>query len=144
MKRGGDLGRPEFRKVEVPACNGIGQVGGMARAYGEFATGGQKLGLKPETLEALAIPAQAPTGGTLDEVLRIPTIFSLGYVKPFPDWRFVRSEKAFGTPGFGGAFAFADPDVQLGFAYAPNRSGFYLFDDPREKALRDAVYACLA
>ena len=38
----------------------------------------------------------------------------------------------------------ADPSEQLGFAYLTNRMGFQLFDDPREKAVRDACYACLA
>jgi hypothetical protein len=31
----------------------------------------------------------------------------------------------------------------VSFAYVMNRLGFYLNDDPREKALRDALYACL-
>src|SRR2546422_8109346 len=33
----------------------------------------------------------------------------------------------------GGAFAYADPDAQLGFAYAPNKMGFYPWNDPRDK-----------
>lgn len=52
---------------------------------------------------------------------------------------FGSSIKAFGIPGAGGAFAYADPDAQIGFAYAPNKMGFYPWNDPREKALREAV-----
>jgi hypothetical protein len=37
-----------------------------------------------------------------------------------------------------------DPDEGLGFAYVTNQMGFRLFDDPREKAVRDACYRCLA
>jgi hypothetical protein len=34
--------------------------------------------------------------------------------------------------------------LALGSAYDMNKTGFYLWDDPREKSLRDAVYRCLA
>ena len=77
----------------------------------------------------------------LDEVLRVETRFSLGYVKPFPAFRFgSTSDRAFGTMGLGGSFAFADPDTGTGFAYAMNRTGFHLWDDPREVALREALF----
>lgn len=39
-----------MQSIELPAANGIGQVRGIAKAYGEFAMGGAKLGIKPETL----------------------------------------------------------------------------------------------
>jgi hypothetical protein len=36
-----------------------------------------------------------------------------------------------------------DPDEQLGFAYVTNKMGFRIFDEVREKAVRDACYRCL-
>ncbi len=93
------------------------------------------------TLASLTDPAQPPTGGLRDLVLHVDTVFSLGYIKPFPRFRFGTSAgRAFGTPGAGGSFGFADPDAGIGFGYAMNRSGFRLWDDPREVALRDALY----
>ena len=41
------------------------------------------------------------------------------------------------------SFAFADPDARLGYAYVMNKLDSYLVDDPREKALRDAIYRAL-
>lgn len=137
-----DVGRPDLRTIEMPAVNGIGQVRALARAYGVFAAAGKELTLRKETLEALSAPARPPTETRIDEVLRLETSYALGFLKPFPSLRF-GSDKWFGTTGYGGSFAFADPVAEIGFAYAPNRCGYYLWDDPREKALRDAVYACL-
>ena len=37
-----------------------------------------------------------------------------------------------------------DPDEGLGLAYVTNQMGYQLFDDPREKAVRDACYESLA
>ena len=144
---GGELAVARFptraprRPTTAPAANGTGQVRAVARLYGDAAIGGAKLGLDKATLDALVQPAQPPRGGLRDVVLRIPTVFSLGYVKSFPRFRFgTTAGQAFGTPGAGGSFGFADPDTGVGFAYAMNRSGFHLFDDPREVALRDALF----
>ena len=64
-------------------------------------------------------------------------------MKPFPSFRFGASERAFGAPGLGVSFGYVDPDTRTGFAHAPNKLGFYLWNDPREKALRDAILRCL-
>jgi len=143
IKGPADLNRPEIWALEMPALRGVGQVRSIAKAYGEFATGGRELGITEETLDALIRPAAPPSQGLRDMVLHVDTSFSLGFIKPFPNFSFGTSEKAYGTPGFGISFGFADPDAQVGFAYAPNRMGFHNWDDPREKALRDALIRCL-
>jgi CubicO group peptidase (beta-lactamase class C family) len=132
-----------FLALENPAYTGIGQVRSMARAYSAFATGGSELGITSRTLEALTSPPVLPALGAFDEMLRLEVAYSLGFSRPGKWLQFGVSGKAFGTPGAGGSFAFADPDARVGYAYAPNRMGLYLFDDPREKALRDAFYQCL-
>jgi CubicO group peptidase (beta-lactamase class C family) len=141
-----NMNRREVRSVEVPSGNGIGQVRALARIYGEFAMGGPQLNLRQETLEALYAPPLPPSLGTRDKVLKSNMAFSLGFWKPASkaDYApFGSSGKAFGFPGAGGSFAFADPDAQVGFAYAMNKVGGYMWDDPREKSLRDAFYRCL-
>jgi CubicO group peptidase (beta-lactamase class C family) len=137
------LDAPEYRVVQNPAGGGIGQVRCVARAYSELATGGQVIGFSTATLDELAAPPRPPTVETRDQVLLTDAAFSLGFARPGPGFAFGSSPRAFGHPGAGGSFAFADPDLELSFAYAPNRLGHHLRDDPREIALRDALYECV-
>jgi CubicO group peptidase (beta-lactamase class C family) len=128
-------------EVEVPAGNGVGTARAIARAYSVFAEGGEELGIAPETLQALAAPHDFEPAK--DAVMGVPGSISLGFLKPGPQRTFGSSERAFGTPGAGGSFGFADPDARLGFAYVMNNMDYFMFDDPREKALRDAVYGSI-
>jgi len=128
--------------IEMPAGNGVGTARAIARVYSAFAEGGGELGITPETLALVtATPSVARPD---DEVLGVPSYFSLGFLRPGPTISFGSSARAFGAPGAGGSFAFADPDARLGFAYVMNKLDFHLADDPREKSLRDAVYRGIA
>jgi len=133
-----------LRTVEQPSADGIGEVRAIARAYSEFATGGQTLGLSRRTLAELEGPPVEPGQGPLDAVLGDSAYYRLGFFKPGPSPAFGSSEAAFGVSGLGGSTGFADPDRQVGFAYAPIRLGYRLSDDPRLKALQDVVYRCIA
>jgi hypothetical protein len=132
--------RPRVLAVEIPAGNGIGKPRAVAAAYGAAVTG--RLGLTSQTLDALVSPAQPPSGGLFDMILRAePTVFSLGYFKPAPQYPFEGSrDMAFGTPGNGGSFGFADLDRRIGYGYAPNRLAWGLPIDAREIAIRNAIY----
>jgi CubicO group peptidase (beta-lactamase class C family) len=127
--------------VEVPAGNGVGTARAIARAYSAFAEGGGELGITPATFAQLMAPPQLER--SLDVVLGVPGYFSLGFLKPGPAVYFGSSPRAFGAPGAGGSFGFADPDARLGYAYVMNKLDFYLQNDPREKALRDALYRAI-
>jgi CubicO group peptidase (beta-lactamase class C family) len=95
-----DPDRVVLREVEVPAGGGVATARGLARLYGEFATGGRRLGLRPETLDALSAPAIPPRGGSLDMCLKSPVSYSLGFMKPFPLYPF-GSPSAFGFDAHG-------------------------------------------
>jgi CubicO group peptidase (beta-lactamase class C family) len=138
-----DLDKPAYRAVEIPAGGGIGQVRSIARAYADLADGGRELGLSERTFEELTAPPRPPSRSQRDLVLWVPAAYSLGFVRPTGDFLFGRGRRSLGHPGAGGSFGFADPDAGVGFAYAPNRLGYHLRDDPREKALRDALYRCI-
>jgi CubicO group peptidase (beta-lactamase class C family) len=130
------------RNLEVPSGGAVGTARGIAHAYGVFAAGGQKLGLRQETLDLLAAPAIPPARGFHDECLKGEVQFSLGFMKPSRGWRF-GSERSFGSPGSGGSLGFADPAFGVGYAYVTSLMGTRFTGDPRDIALRDALYSVL-
>lgn len=136
----GDYNRDDVRAVEIPSVNGIGTARSVARMYGSAASGGGEVGLSTSTLDALTAPALSPSRGVRDKVMNVDVAYSLGFCKPVPHFAFGSSGRAFGTPGFGGSFGCADPDTGIGFAYVMNRLGFHLWSDPRELALRQALF----
>lgn len=135
---------PALRAVEIPSANGMADARSIAKLYGVFATGGHEIGLRKQTLDDLMAPPVHPSGGLEDLVLRTKTIFAMGFMKPDHDFDFGSTFNAFGAPGAGGSFGFADPDAKLGMAYVMNQMGGWLVNDPREKALRDATYRAIA
>jgi CubicO group peptidase (beta-lactamase class C family) len=137
-----DMNDRRSLEIEMPAGNGVGTARSFARAYSAFAEGGEEIGITPETFARVTAPPA--TARSLDVVLGVPSYFSLGFLRPGPEVWFGSSQRTFGAPGAGGSFAFADPDAHLGYAYVMNKLNFYLQDDPREKALRDAVYSSIA
>ena len=127
------------RNLEIPSGGGVGTARAIAHAYGVFATGGKELGLRPETIRELTAPAVAPTNGFFDEVIRDDVEHSLGFMKP-SETIHLGQPGSFGTPGAGGSVGFADPKAGLGYSYVTNKMGCVLEGDPRDLALRDAVY----
>jgi CubicO group peptidase (beta-lactamase class C family) len=130
------------RNLEVPSGGAVGTARGIAHAYGVFAAGGRELRLREETLDLLAAPAIPPTHGFHDECLKGDVQFSLGFMKPSENWRF-GSARSFGSPGSGGSLGFADPDARIGYAYVTSQMGTTFTGDPRDVALREALYSAL-
>jgi CubicO group peptidase (beta-lactamase class C family) len=138
-----EIWRPPYRGMELAAGNGIGLVRSVARMYGEFAAGGSALGIEPGILRDIEGQPDDLPRGDVDLVLCTPMRFRLGFSKPLGAWQFGTDARAYGTPGAGGSFGCADPATKIGFAYAPTAMGLRLWDDPRELALREAVYHCV-
>lgn len=137
-----DRDRIYTRNLEVPAGNGVTTARGLAHAYGVFAHDGHELGLRRETLDLLAAPAVPPQRGFYDECLKGEVRFSLGFMKPCANLSF-GGPRSFGSPGTGGALGFADPDAAIGYGYVTSRMGLKFSGDPRDIALRDALYGAL-
>ena len=143
FRRPADVDRKEYRTLEFPAGGAVGGARDVARAYAAFAAREPELGLSSGDARrdrraaadaAAGLARRGPAGGHR---------LLAGLRPPHGPFRFGASARSFGHPGAGGSFAFADPDREVSFAYVMNRMDFYLNDDPREKALRDAVYRCL-
>lgn len=133
-----DAGRIYARDLEVPSGGGVGTARAIARAYSAFAIGGE-LGLTKATLDQLAAPATPSTNGFYDECMKGEARFSLGFMKPCDVIPFGNTT-SFGSPGAGGAMGFADPTAGIGYGYVTSQMGTTLTGDPRDVAIRDAVY----
>jgi len=145
--RGSELPRDDARvyarDLEIPSGGGVGTARAIARAYSVFATGGRELDLRAETLRALAAPATPPARGFHDECMKSDDVqFSLGFMKSTREWPF-GSTSSYGSPGAGGSIGFADPAAGIGYGYVTSQMGTALTGDPRDVALRDALYAAL-
>ena len=127
------------RNLEVPSGGGVGNARAIAHAYSVFTTDGRELQLRPETLHELAGPAIPALHGFYDECMMGKVQFSLGFMKSSHGWLF-GNEGSFGAPGAGGSLGFADPQAGIGYAYVTSQMGTALTGDPRDIALRSALY----
>src|SRR5206468_6779602 len=103
-----------YLAVEVPAGNGVGTARAIARAYSAFAEGGAELGLTSETFALVTAPPAVTS--RRDEVLGVPSYFSLGFLRPGPQAFFGSSPREVGAARECGSLAFADPDRRIRYA----------------------------
>lgn len=131
--------------VSIPngSAHGFGNARSVAKIYNEFATGGKLLNIKKETLAQLEAAPTHPRSERMDLVLHVDIPFSLGFAKPSSFQNFGVNYRSYGTFGAGGSGGFADPEKKVAFSYVMNKMGTYIANDPRELALRNAVYDCI-
>jgi len=140
VKAAADFNNDELRVLEMPSVNGTATARSIAKLYGDAATGGSGLALSRAVRDDLEGPAAPPTKGVRDKVTHADMSYSLGFGKPTSKLVFGSSDRAFGWPGAGGSFGFADPDAGVGFGYVMNKMGFHMYSDPRELSLRQALF----
>ncbi len=128
-----------WRAADIPAGNGQATALSLARLYGLLAAGGGDL-VSPGGLRA----ATAERFDGVDASMSTPTRFGAGFRLGGPESRLGPNPASFGHTGWGGAFAFADPDAGLGVAYAMNRMLGYADDAVvRHDRTIDAIYGAL-
>jgi CubicO group peptidase (beta-lactamase class C family) len=119
--------------------------------YRPLALGGGVDGVALVGPEQLYRMGAVTAATSVDAVLLVPTRWTMGYVKgtdnrylPIADREGIfLPEEAFGHPGMGGSFGFADPRARVSFGYTMNRQGSGLGVNDRGQSLVDAVYQAL-
>ncbi|WP_460110300.1 serine hydrolase domain-containing protein [Streptomyces sp. YKOK-J1] len=135
-----------WRAAEIPAANGHGTARSVAALYGVFAgrgSYGDRRFLSPGAAERV----REGQGRCRDLVLGAgfegETEVGLGLWLSGPHGSYGPNPRAFGHDGFGGSCGLADPEAEVSLGYAMNRMGPHIADDPRKKALVNAVYSAL-
>ena len=132
------------RNLEVPSGGGVGTARAIAHAYSVFATGGRELGLRQETLDLLAGAGGSPDARVLRRVhegRRRAVLAGLHEADASLAVRQRRARSGHLAPAV--RWALPIRTAGIGYAYVTSRMGTYLTGDPRDVALRDALYAAL-
>ncbi len=148
---GFDPNSRDAHAAEIGSANGITNARGLAGMYAPLANAGELNGVRligRDTLQRMALCSVATHE---DATLRIPTRFSLGFMKAMDNRRLENaahcslliSEPAFGHVGAGGSLGFADPECHMSFGYTMNRMGFGILMNDRGQSLVDAAYRAL-
>lgn len=121
------MNSPAMKSASIPSFGGISDAVSLARFYAGLAASAND---SAHGWFSQRVFEQASTRLTqgLDEVLRVETCFSAGFMLDPVDASGKKSREsfgptinAFGHPGAGGSLAFADPDSNIGFAFVMNQ-----------------------
>ncbi len=140
----------EARMAGFPAFGGIGTAHGLAKFYALLAEGGVLEGRRVFDPTMLDWMTRTLTQGP-DRVLLMDTAFSAGFMRDPTDasgrktrTSFGPSLRAFGHPGAGGSFAFADPEHRLSFAYTMNQMEPGVLPNTKSLRLIGALFAAVS
>lgn len=145
------INEPEFWQAEIPAINGLTCAQALAAMYAPLANAGQTwLGTQLLPASHVERMGLVQTASHSDKTLLIRTRMGLGYWnsidnrdQPGVNLSFLLGRDAFGHPGFGGSFGFADPQANLSMGYTMNRMGSGVALNDRGQSLVDAAYKAL-
>jgi CubicO group peptidase (beta-lactamase class C family) len=137
----GVLNSRAWRQAQVPSTNGHGTARGIAHVYGILASGGASKEL------TILSPGMLEEASCLQSRGYCPALerevdFGLGFQLTRTDRPFGPNPGSYGHFGTGGSLGFADPETGIGFGYVMNRVK-PRWQNPRNRALLDAVYGCL-
>ncbi len=137
----GVINTAAWRAAEVPSANAHATAAGIARVYAALAGGGAVDGVRVVDSGALADAVAEQVRGD-DLVLRRPSRFGLGFQLTQPERPLGPGPGGFGHFGAGGSVGLCDPAAGVAFGYVTSQMG-PRWQNPRNRALIDAVFACL-
>lgn len=132
---------PAWRLAELPSTNAHGNARSVARIYAALANGGAIDGVDVLSRAILNEATREHSVGQ-DLVTQHPGRFGLGFQLTQAERPLGPNARAFGHFGAGGSLGFCDPETGLAFGYVTNDMG-PRWQNPRNRALIDAVYSCL-
>jgi CubicO group peptidase (beta-lactamase class C family) len=130
-----------WRAAEIPSTNMHASARGVERFYRALAAGGATDGVQILDGATLAEATTEQSAGD-DLLLGRPSRFGLGFQLTQPERPLGPDPGAFGHFGAGGSLGFCDPEAGLAFGYVMNQLGAR-WQNPRNRALLDALYSCL-
>jgi CubicO group peptidase (beta-lactamase class C family) len=138
----GTVNTRAWRAAEMPSTNGHATAEAVARIYSALAARGRIDGVRILEAETLEEATHEASYGH-DLVLNRPSRFGLGFQLTQPERPLGPNPNSFGHFGAGGSLGFADPDAGIAFAYTPNQGAGPRWQNPRNRGLVAALYACL-
>lgn len=129
-----------WRRAEIPSANGFANARGLAGLYSSLLRGAPEARFKLSS-ETLKQATEIRWSGT-DAILNIEANWAAGFLRNSLGI-YGPHATAFGHSGWGGSFAFADPESGLAFAYVMNSMGTDLVGDPRTLGLLEALYGAI-
>jgi CubicO group peptidase (beta-lactamase class C family) len=138
----GTVNTRAWRAAEMPSTNAHATARAVARIYSALAAGGAVDGIRLLRADTVELATREASCG-IDVVLNRPSRFGLGFQLAQPERPLGPNHRSFGHFGAGGSLGFADPDQALAFAYTPNQGEGPRWQNPRNRGLIDALYACI-
>jgi CubicO group peptidase (beta-lactamase class C family) len=130
------MNRRDVRAAEIPAANGIANARSLARMFASML--GPIDGIRCLSSEGMN-RARREQWRCKDLVMGVDNALGLGFLLP-SNWCPLGGPGSFGIAGFGGSRAWANPELELAFAYLPNLCSLG-HCDAREVALSRATIA---
>lgn len=140
--KGINLNSREYLSFEDPDGNGIGEARALAALYNDLVNGGDKTGIKVETINLIEAKPSYPPGGKIDCVMGIPMPTVLGFMKSeIGGAQFTTTQRGYGFIGANGAIGCADPDRHLAFSYMSNHMGYHM--SKHEDIILQKTWECI-